>query len=198
MASSSTAIVTADTASVTEESYALPAYMGCLQSVGRERLLARYDDQDVFGSVTDGSDFVTAGTFAAFVEDADGPHYGASSVTVRLFDLNTGRESHTVGGEQVGCPGMSICGAQEDRLVINADGSTAAHTTVVEFNGTGPDEQVTEQIVASDSTGLHVEDTATSTHSYETPAPSLLTNLQLTGNTLTWEHNSSPRGAQLS
>ncbi len=68
----------------------------------------------------------------------------------------------------------------------------AAHTTGTDFSvalGASP----VEEIDASDSTGLHRLDFAPA----PLGSPPALTNLVLIGDTLTWEHNGTPRSAQL-
>jgi hypothetical protein len=72
--------------------------------------------------------------------------------------------------------------------VIAPDGATAAHTQT--FGDPGID----EQIIASDSAGMRVLDSGTEPLS--SPMP-LLTRLTLAGYTLTWDHDGSPRTAQL-
>lgn len=52
-----------------------------------------------------------------------------------------------------------------------------------------------EQIVANDSTGVHILDSIPTPG--PDPAPPLLSQLALSGDTLTWSHAGSPRSAQL-
>ncbi len=82
--------------------------------------------------------------------------------------------------------------------LLNSEGFTAVHTSVTQLATTiASAAQVTEQILAVDSTGMHVEDTVTESESgYNLPPPHL-TDLQLTGDTLTWLHDGSPRTATL-
>jgi hypothetical protein len=161
VASSSGATVTGDIGPVPGGSYPASAYMGCLLSTGRQRLLERYDVQDPYASETSATGFATAGKLASLVEADGDPHYGAVTDIVRVFDLGTGARIQSLGGEQVVCPGMGSCGADTNQLVMNADGFTAVHMTTTYF-GRPTDTQrlVNEQIVASDSTGVHDEDTA--------------------------------------
>jgi hypothetical protein len=192
-ASSDDGIVSADSGPTPIDSgFNAVAYMGCLLSTGHERLLTRYDFQSI--------DSVTSGNFAALSENSTDDHYGGSSETVRVFDLGTGAESQTLGGEQAACPDYDGygCNSDADQLVLNADGFTAVHTTVAELGATGASGgQVTEQILAVDSTGTHVEDTVTQSVSGPLLALASLTNLQLSGDTLTWLHDVSPRSAIL-
>jgi hypothetical protein len=179
-------------------------YMGCLRSTGREHVLQRLkiEDEDDTNSV---SDVTVGGPYAALVDFYDDPHYGGSGYTVDVFDLSTGVIAPTLGGEQVSCADYSGggCGPDLDGLVVGANGFTAAHTTVDVAgyaDGVGS-EQVfnqTEQIVAADSTGVHVLDTATTQFSIDTPGGlSVLTGLALNGDTVTWEHAGVPESAVL-
>jgi hypothetical protein len=169
------------------------AYMGCQLSTGRARLLARYDFQSSDYTVS-ASQFATAGDFAAFVENSADPHYGGSSETVHVFDLNTGARGSTLGGEQAGCEDYSYdCSSAADQLVLNAQGFTAVHTTVIRYGAS----TATEQIAAADSTGVHVEDSVTIAHPLDGPPAPLLTGLQLSGDTLSWQHAGTPESAQL-
>ena len=52
----------------------------------------------------------------------------------------------------------------------------------------------TEHIVATDSTGTHILDSITTPGR---PASPLLSQLALSGNTLTWNHAGTPESAQL-
>jgi hypothetical protein len=199
VATSSIGVITADSAAIPGYAETAPAYMGCLLSTGRERLLARYDFQSIDAASSAG-DFVIAGNFAAFSEDDSDPHYGGSSEVVHVFDLVNGTQSNSLGGEQAGCPDYNgyDCNSDADQLVLNADGFTAVHTTVAQLGATGASGgQVTEQILAVDSTGTHVEDTVTQSVSGPLAALASLTDLQLSGDTLTWLHDGSPRSATL-
>ena len=201
VASSPAARVTADRGPVPDfpdQGYTAPGYMGCLLSTGRERLLTRYDFQSI-DDTSSGSDFLTIGNFAAFIEDDADPHYGGSGETVRVFDLGTGMESQSLGGQQAACGDYSYsCDSDADQLALNSEGFSAVHTSVTQLATTiASAAQVTEQILAVDSTGMHVEDTVTESESgYNLPPPHL-TDLQLTGDTLTWLHDGSPRTATL-
>jgi hypothetical protein len=85
------------------------------------------------------------------------------------------------------------CSSAADQLVLNAQGFTAVHTTVVQYGAS----TATEQIQAADTTGVHVEDGASIAHPLDGPPAPLLTGLQLSGNTLSWEHAGTPESAQL-
>lgn len=189
-ARSDTAIITADSGHNQGLGGLNPfAYMGCLRADGRERLLARYDLQSLDGS-TRASDAVLAGTYAALKVSWVDLHYGGNSNKVELFDLRTGAEVGARGGEFVNCADYSYsCESGIDRIVLGSDAVSAAHTTVRDSvcNCT------VERIVGSDSTGVHTLDSVTQPETGTTA----LTNLTLTGDTLTWDHNGAPRSAQL-
>jgi len=126
--------------------------------------------------------------------------HGGSTYTVEVFDLRTGAKVPTLGGEQVSCGDYSYaCASGMDQLVLGPDGFTAAHTTLLFYNdATVPfSADRTEQIVATDSTGIHVLDTAASANPASQPVTSLLTGLQLSGDTLTWEHAGASESAVL-
>ena len=111
--------------------------------------------------------------------------------TVEVFDLRTGAKAPTLGGEQVSCGDYSYeCVSGMDELVLGSDGFTAAHTTLLFYNdATVPfSADRTEQIVARDSTGVHVLDTVAAQSPASQPVTSSLTGLQLSGDTLTWDH----------
>ena len=180
----------------------MSADMGCLRSTGRERLLAGFSQNP--GSSATGSDFVTTADLVAFVENQFSEKYGGSVSQVRVVDLDTGIESAPFSGEKVFC--QDFCSSTIDQMGINAAGFTAVHTSVIQYGyPTTSQEQVVEQILAKDDTGVHVEDTVTSTYpngGYAgpgiTPVPPSLTDPQLDGDTLTWHHDGAPRSTQLS
>lgn len=109
--------------------------------------------------------------------------HGASEVW--LFDLQTAQSAL---GEWVDCPSGGTC--EIDQLVLGSDAVSAVHTIQVG----GACTCTVEQIQASDSTGRN--NTLDSVSEPE-GSPPALTNLTLTGDTLTWEHNGTPRSAQL-
>jgi hypothetical protein len=100
--------------------------------------------------------------------------------------------------------GLAACVAEAnsstlDELALGADGFTAAHTTSLFYNNATvpPSADHTEQIVASDSTGVHVLDSVASENPAGQPVASSLTGLQLTGDTLTWDHAGASESAVL-
>lgn len=199
VASSATGIVTSDSGPTPAYlgNFSALGYMGCLFSTGRERLLTRYDFQSIDG-LTSASGFVTIGNLVALLENWTDDHYGGSSETVRVFDLSSGAQSQSLGGQQASCADYDGygCYSQAGQLVMNADGFTAVHTTVSQLGAIGASgASTTEQIVAVDSTGAHVEDTITLPESG--PPPAMLTDLQLSGDTLTWLHDGSSRTTTL-
>jgi len=79
--------------------------------------------------------------------------------------------------------------------VLDAAGFSAAHTTVTQYSATQAYE--TEQILASDSSGVHVLDTVASQHPVSQPPTSYLTGVKLAGDTLSWNRGDTPESAQL-
>ena len=110
------------------------AYLGCLRSDGKERLLltlpaAGYQAESEYWV----SKVVLAAPSAGLVVDwADGK-YGGHTSTVRIFDLRTGLQLPGLGGESGGCPDYSeecyFTGL--DQLVVGPDGVSAAHIASV-------------------------------------------------------------------
>jgi WD40-like Beta Propeller Repeat len=90
LASSRAAIVTGDglpVFHVTPVHLSSPplAYMGCLRASGRERLLERFNSNNLDGAYFIAS-AVVAAPYAALVLDYVDPHYGGQSSTVQVFD----------------------------------------------------------------------------------------------------------------
>jgi WD40-like Beta Propeller Repeat len=169
------------------------AAMGCLRANGRERVLTL--EQTPGGTFGEAA---VAGNYAAIVsnnfEDKYVPALVSSEVTV--FNLRTGG-LYRLGG-QTACnsspPSMANpsgfpCETSIDQLALGADAVSADHAVVRDYGCTC----TVEQIQASDSTGVRTLDSVTEPDG----SPPALTNLALTGDTLTWEHNGTPRSAQL-
>jgi hypothetical protein len=174
--------------------------LGCLASDGHERVLWSMprqvqDSPHVFISTV--GMVVVAGDYAALVENSDSGTDGSSD-TVAVFDLRTGTADRKLGGETAGC----LCLSGIDQLVLGADGVTAAHTFGFGFNNSQSVTEV-ERIVASDSTGTHILDRTATTATYPLPVPPgfiptpVLSQLALSGDTLTWSHAGTPESAQL-
>jgi hypothetical protein len=173
--------------------------LGCLASDGRERLLESLSSVAIEGAPDVGS-VVIAGDYAAVVNEATDLHYGFgdSLDTVAVFDLRTGamldrNDVEFGGGYLPSSGGVSVIGPNPrvDQLVLGPDGVFAAHTYGIDWidcKDLGC--QAAEQIVANDSTGVHILDTITDTDN-------LLTGLALSGDTLTWSHSGTPENAQL-
>ena len=161
------------------------ALMGCLRADGRERLLET--GGDYFGSSTDVSQVVLAGNYAGAVIGGGGKYCGDSGY-VELFDLRTGAQVPDRGGEGAACGNVSAV-LSIDQLALGSDAVSAVHMTEGPYMGS----TVSEEIQASDSTGVHTLDSV----SEPSGSPYQLTNLALTGDTLTWEHNGTARSAQL-
>jgi hypothetical protein len=186
IASSSTAIVSLDHTSLDEYSFpgaffASAAVMGCLRADGRERLLPNYNPS--LASVV--------GHYAALVTTAVFNNRTGGNL-VAVLDLRTGRPVPARGGESADCSsnsGSPSCESSIDRLVLGSDAVSAAHSIVRDDHCTC----TVEQIQASDGTGVHTLDSITEPDG----TPTALTNLTLTGDTLTWQHNGTPRSAQL-
>lgn len=162
------------------------SYLGCLASTGREYELEdlSFQSEDQASTISSGA---LAGPYAALVQAGEDYHYGGSSDVVQVFDLGDGQMSTQLGGEQVGCEDYDYgCYCHMDQLVIAPDGATAVHVQM--FGDQGDD----EQLLASDSTGQHVLDSISDPSTIP-----LLTDLQLSGSTLTWDHDGSPESAQL-
>ena len=189
VASSPSAIVTGDA------NPASSAYMGCLRADGRERLLEEFGGNNLDNSSGVSTEAV-AGDYAALVNDTSDPHYGGSSYTVAVFDLRTGAQVPDRGGESVGCPDFQdTCGSNIEQVVVGSNGVSAALTIV--YNGDACPASTPictiEQILASDSTGVHRLDAV----SQPGDGLSSLTGLSLSGYALTWDHAGTPRSADL-
>jgi hypothetical protein len=127
-----------------------------------------------------------AGNYAALAA------HGVGYDRVHLFDLRTGAAVPNRGGEGVSCSyglGNPPCETSIDQLVLGSDAVSAVHTTVQDNGCTC----AVEQIQASDSTNVRTLDSITEPDG----SPPALTNLTLTGDTLTWQHNGERRTAQL-
>jgi hypothetical protein len=171
--------------------------LGCLTSVGRERLLespsVSYAGEPEIGSVA------LAGDYAALVNESTGPHDVGSFNSVAVFDLRTGTAVADGGNESADCPSFSTptCSSGIDQLTVGTDGVTAAHTFVLHNPMPYPSCTSVEQIIANDSTGTHILDSITTTSPCNSPAALLLSHLSLSGHTLTWSHAGTLESAQL-
>ena len=189
VSTSQTAVMTRDSADAPGTTFPAPAYMGCLTSTGRERLLVRFDFQTE-DSTTIGADPALSGNDAALVVTGTDPHYGGSSESVSVFDLRTGATVPKRGGEQTGCSDYSYaCGSTMNELLLGPTGFTAVRTTVIE-NGANQ----TEQIIASDSSGPHVLDTVTGPY---ISGGQRLDLQRITGNTIVWLNEGTDKSATL-
>jgi hypothetical protein len=180
--------------------------LGCLASDGHERLLeslsSSYDGGDPeIGSVA------VAGDYVALVNEFTDLHYGGSRNALAAFDLRTG-SSISSGDVRADCYSQDpVCplgdGGIDQVAVSDTDGANAAHTFVVSDEVTWPNCTLTEQIVATDSTGTHILDSITTniittTNCNGPPPPAMqLRQLSLSGHTLTWSHAGTPESAQL-
>lgn len=131
---------------------------------------------------------------------------GANTVEVSTdpaADVWTSYAVNEAGGnlDDLSCPTMSFCVAAGngggDALVSDdPEGGAAAWTPVLADPITCPPSTAcgTEQILASDRTGVHTLDTSTE---FEAQTGPQLTGLTLNGDTLTWLHSGMPRTATL-
>lgn len=122
LASSSDAIVTA-------RAPGPYAYMGCLRSDGKERLLLTLPAPLEMGPDEVVTGAAVGAPFAGLVDDWEDPRYGGHTSTVLMFDLRTGAEQPTLGGESGGCAYTFFCSSEVDQLVVGRDGVSAAHFT---------------------------------------------------------------------
>ncbi len=170
------------------------AYVGCLTADGRERWLESFGPGNI-DNRSGGSTAAVAGDYAALVNFTIDQHCGGGSYTVEVYELRTGSRIPDRGGETVSGPVLSGCSSYIDHVVVGSGGVSAAQT--IFGRGCPPVTSTqcpTEQIVASDSTGVHTLDTCTGSDLEE---PSALTGLSLSGDMLTWLHVGSPRSAVL-
>ena len=131
LASSASAVVTADGPTPTSDGFGIPdtpgssAYMGCSRADGRERFLEQlpaWNDDNL--EIVDRA--ILAGPYAALVFDQSDPHYGGESSTVQVFNLQTGNQTGGNEFESCGCDsGQYFTGA--DQVALASDGVSAAH-----------------------------------------------------------------------
>jgi hypothetical protein len=178
----------------------LLSVLGCLTSDGRERLLENLSSSYNGGDPEIGS-VALAGDYVALVNEYRDLHYGGARNALAAFDLRSGA-SISSGDVRADCwsddPVCPIGYSGIDQVVLSdTDGANAAHTFVVNSNVAGPNCKLTEQIVATDSTGTHILDSIT-TAATDCAAPAMrLSQLSLSGQTLTWNHAGTPESAQL-
>ena len=168
--------------------------MGCLRADGRERLLERLDPGDKdFGVSSIGAAAVSA-PYAALVVSYWQNHYQVRFEDVQVFDLRSGAIQKQLGGESAGCFDLFPCDCGIDRVVVGSDGVSAVHSSLSGLStssGTGSPPITVEQIEASDKSGERTVDQAT------TSSGSFLTGLTLSGDTLSWNHGTTPMSTTL-
>jgi WD40-like Beta Propeller Repeat len=197
LATSDTAIITSDHRQSSTGSFFTSAYLGCLRADGRERLLASYPYPGY--ATEDVVETSVAGTYAALATNTTNSHDQTMSSRADLFDLRTGLPVPDRGGEGSMCVPQSSppCASNIDQLVLGSDAVSAVHTTVRDANCAPTQESkckyTVEQIQDSDSTGIHTLDSITEPDG----SPAALTNLVLTGDTLTWNDNGTRHSAHL-
>lgn len=170
--------------------------LGCLHTNNRQRLLTESAGFFVPSLAPSPTAAAVAGHYAAMVMTTICGRLDESSwsASIDVFDLRTGTEVPKRGGESAS--GEVYTGEQplvchnDMNVVLGSDAVSAAHSTVHE---TRPCSCTVEQIQASDAAGVRTLDTVTQPEG----SPAALTELTLTGDTLTWDHNGSPRSAQL-
>ena len=145
-----------------------------------------------------------AGDYLALVNERRDLHYAGPQNWLAAFNLRTGT-SISSGQVQASCdpgisPGVLPCDGGIDQVAVSdIDGAYAAHTIVGTIDPTYTQCTLTEQIVATDSTGTHILDRIATKTPCDGPPPAAgLTQLSISGHTLTWSHAGSPRSAQLS
>jgi hypothetical protein len=184
LASSDTATLSGDGAGNTQ---LYPVAMGCLRADGRERLLDFAPAPFTFLPAGQGA---VAGQYAALLSEGNGkPPYCPLLSSLKVYDLRTAGEL-TSREISTGCANTRASG---DQLALGSDAVMAVHVTLVHPIYVGFADDTVEQIQASDGAGVHTLDSVTEADG----SPPALTNLTLTGDTLTWQHNGTLRSAQL-
>lgn len=130
LARSRQAIVTAESGPKVSSSFGLlpeTAAMGCLFTVGRERLLAHAAFNSENGATTFPAAAVGA-PYAALVTRENDEHYGGDNRATAVFDLRTGARSG-FGGESSSCFGMEAAPPCSgiDQVVVGSTGVSAVH-----------------------------------------------------------------------
>lgn len=199
VASSDSAIITASAGQSPYYPYpAGSAEMSCLRADGRERLLSS-DTQFRYSTGVGPTEVALAAPYAAFAGTAFNSHDQTMVSSANVFDLRTGLRVSDRGGEGSMCLDQSSppCASSIDQLVLGSDAVSAVHTTVRDATCEpvqAPNcSDTVEQIQASDRTGVHTVDSV----SEPDGAPAALTNLALSGDTLTWDDTGAQRSAQL-
>lgn len=207
IASSQTAVLSLDYVPKSAASGAAWAAMGCFLPDGQELTLKQGNITPLFGArgevfPTSPGAAAVAGPFSAIVVSwvNDGDGQGAFRQTsVFEFDLRNGTspigpfEPGTpevqLGGESMDCNFQTGASCTIDRLVLGPDAVSAVHITTVNAGCSC----TVEQIQVSDNNGARALDSVTEADG----SPPSLTNLTLTGDTLSWEHDGTPRSVQL-
>jgi WD40-like Beta Propeller Repeat len=163
------------------------SWYGCLRATGHEWLL-----NSALSDLSGGTDVVSlgrvalAGRFAA-LPFAHGGRYSYDSFSVSVYDLSTGTQRY---GGLDACPGAPLVGApcSLDSLVLNSSGFTAWHASEFPLMPSCAMSSpcATEQIYAHDDQGTRLIDSA------PPGTGKSLTNVKLSGNQLTWNHDGTP------
>jgi dipeptidyl aminopeptidase/acylaminoacyl peptidase len=168
VAGSATAVVTTDGPPSNTDIWS------CAHANGRERLLVQIANPEA-DAETSFENAATTGNNVAIVTRFDNGLSPDLVDTVATYDLRTGLSArHSYVATSLQAPGGSLT---SDHLVVGPGGITALHTTAK-----GIDARTTEHVISDDASGRVVRDTA-----YPTSTSPLITNLTLTGETLTWD-----------
>jgi hypothetical protein len=197
VATSDTAIVTVDNGQSPYSTTPSSAYLGCFRADGRERLL--FTSAALGYATVSEVQATVAGPYAALATEGEDGHASLTGSGLGVYDLRTGTQLPDRGGEGSMCAYQSSppCLSTIDQVVLGSDAVSAVHMTIRDAN-CAPVQQpncmnTTEQIQASDATGVHTLDSITEPDG----SPAALTDLILTGDTLTWENNGTQHSAQL-
>jgi hypothetical protein len=166
------------------------AAIACELADGREHVIDAEANAFEPEGETTLSNAVLAGNYVALLETGGGK--GCSAISyVKEFDVRTGRQLPNR-ELQIGCDYST----NFDQFVLGDDAVMAVHSTQVEYICGNPSpgaDCTVEKILASDSTGVHTLDSINEPNG----SAAALTNLTLSGDTLTWDHNGAPRSAEL-
>jgi hypothetical protein len=197
LVSSDSAIIT--TTHANSSYYPFPpgsADMGCLRADGRERLIDSSTSPPYYYRSVGPTQVALAAPYVAFAGTVEDTHDQYLVSVINLYDLRTGRIARG-GGQVATCYSSPPCTSTVDQIVLGSDAVSAVHTTVSDDKCPYPPDptcrNTVEQIEASDRTGVHTLDSASAPDG----SPAQLTNLALTGDTVTWEHDGAPHSAQL-
>jgi hypothetical protein len=211
IASNGQGIVTKDDGHIVGDPGPSEAYMGCLSSTGQPWLL-----EDLWGSGVLGGDLsggnagdavsqtAISGNYAALVAGiVPEKGYAGPSDTVDLFNLSTGQDL-TTPANRIGCTfaNEQVCGTTMpdiDQIALAANGTFAVNGVLRSDCSTTPDVETycwADAIVEDTGQGVNILDQVPQPTLFQsTPEP--LSDMTLTGTTLSWQHNGNPMSADL-